>query len=93
LRYLFHSENTNGGGAWTNFVNADLDTALADADTQIDEAVRLQDYATAQNIIMENALVLPMFTVNAPYLTATSVQGFSFDLEGYPWLYDVSISP
>lgn len=92
LRYLFHSENTNGGGAWTNFVNADLDTALADADTQTDEAVRLQDYGKAQTIIMENALVLPMFTVNAPYLTANSVQGFSFDLEGYPWLYDVSIS-
>ncbi len=92
LRYLFHSENTNGGGAWTNFVNEDLDNALADADTNTDEAARQQDYAVAQNIIMENALVLPMFTVNTSYITAPSVQGFSFDLEGYPYLYDISIS-
>ena len=92
LRYLFHSENTNGGGAWTNFVNEDLDNALADADTNTDEAAREQDYITAQNIIMENALVLPMFTVNTSYLAAPTVQGFVFDLEGYPFLYDISIS-
>jgi ABC-type transport system substrate-binding protein len=66
--------------------------ALADADTNTDEAARKQDYITAQNIIMENALVLPMFTVNTSYLTAPTVQGFSFDLEGYPFLYDISIS-
>lgn len=92
LRYLFHSENANGGGAWTNFVNEDLDNALADADTNTDEAAREQDYIAAQNIIMENALVLPMFTVNTSYITAPAVQGFSFDLEGYPYLYDISIS-
>lgn len=92
LRYLFHSENTNGGGAWTNFVNEDLDNALADADTNTDEAAREKDYIAAQNIIMENALVLPMFTVNTSYIAAPSVQGFSFDLEGYPYLYDISIS-
>lgn len=92
LRYLFHSENANGGGAWTNFVNEDLDAALADADVNTDEEARKQDYIAAQNIIMENALVLPMFTVNTSYLTAPSIQGFTFDLEGYPFLYDISIN-
>lgn len=92
LRSLFHSENANGGGAWTNFVSEELDAALADASTNTDEEARKQDYVTAQKIIMENALVLPMFTVNTSYLTALSVQGFSFDLEGYPFLYDISIT-
>ncbi|HRK87606.1 MAG TPA: ABC transporter substrate-binding protein [Anaerolineales bacterium] len=92
LRYLFHSENANGGGAWTNFVNEDLDAALADADVNTDEEARKQDYIAAQNIIMENALVLPMFTVNTSYLTSPSIQGFTFDLEGYPFLYDISIT-
>jgi peptide/nickel transport system substrate-binding protein len=93
LRYLFHSENANGGGAWTNFADAELDAALADADVQLDEDVRKQDYITAQNIIMENALAIPMFSVNTSYLTAPSVQGFAFDMEGFPWLYDISIAP
>jgi peptide/nickel transport system substrate-binding protein len=92
LRYLFHSENANGGGAWTNFVNAELDAALADADTNTDENAREADYVKAQQIIMENALVIPMFTVNTSYLTSPSIQGFTFDLEGYPWLYDISIT-
>ena len=58
-----------------------------------DEALRKQDYVTAQNIIMENALALPMFTVNTSYLVAPTVVGFTFDLEGYPWLYDLALAP
>ena len=92
LRILFHSENIDGGAAYTRFRNAELDAALADGDTQTDEAVREQDYVTAQRIIMENALVLPLFTVNTSYLNAPSVQNFSFDMEGYPWIYDISLS-
>jgi len=60
---------------------------------QTDEALRKQDYVTAQNIIMENALALPMFTVNTSYLVAPTVVGFTFDLEGYPWLYDLALAP
>lgn len=92
LRNLFHSENTNGGGAWTNFKSDELDAALADADTNIDENARKTDYVKAQNIIMENALVLPMFSVNTSYLVAPAIQGFAFDLEGYPQLYDILIA-
>ncbi len=91
LRILFHSENIEGGAAYTRFENEALDQALADGDVQIDEAVREQDYVTAQRIIMENALVLPLFTVNTSFLNAPAVQNFSFDVEGYPWLYDISL--
>ena len=91
LRILFHSENIDGGAAYTRFRDAELDRVLADGDTQTDEAVRKEDYVTAQRIIMENALVLPLFTVNTSYLTAPSVQNFSFDVEGYPFIYDISV--
>jgi peptide/nickel transport system substrate-binding protein len=91
LRYLFHSENI-GGGAWTNYKDEELDKVLADGDTQSDEELRKQDYIRAQQIIMENALVMPMFTVNTSYLVDPSVQGFGFDLEGYPGIYDMSLT-
>lgn len=89
---LFHSETSDGGAAYSRFASPELDAALADGDVQT-EAVRLQDYVTAQKIIMDNALVLPMFTVNSVYLITPAVKDFSFDLEGYPWLYDVSLQP
>jgi peptide/nickel transport system substrate-binding protein len=92
LRYLFHSDNINGNGAYTNFVSEDMDAALEAADVETDDEARRQNYITVQNVIMENALVLPMFNVNSTYLTAPSVQGFTFDVEGYPWLYDISIA-
>ncbi|MEI7845726.1 MAG: ABC transporter substrate-binding protein [Chloroflexota bacterium] len=92
LRILFHSSNIKGGSAYTRFSNPELDAALADGDTQTDENVRKQDYVTAQKIIMENALVLPLFTVNTVYLMLPSVQNFTFDLEGYPWIYDISLA-
>ena len=91
LRILFHSENIDGGAAYTRFRDAELDRVLADGDTQTDEEVRKQDYVTAQRIIMENALVLPMFTVNTTYLNAPAVQNFTFDVEGYPFIYDIAL--
>ncbi len=92
LNILFNSKNIEGGAAYTRFVSEELDQVLSDGDTQIDETVRLQDYVTAQKIIMENALILPLFTVNTVYLMSPTVQDFSFDMEGYPWIYDMSVA-
>ena len=92
LRNLFHSENGDGGGAWANFKNAELDAALADADTNIDANIRKDNYTKAQNIIMENALAIPMFSVNTTYLVAPAVKQFTFDLEGNPQLYDIYLA-
>jgi peptide/nickel transport system substrate-binding protein len=92
LNILFHSSNIDGGAAYTRFKDDALDAVLTDSNTQTDEAVRKQDYITAQNIIMENALVLPLFTVNTVFLNAPAVQNFSFDVEGYPWIYDISLA-
>jgi peptide/nickel transport system substrate-binding protein len=91
LKILFDSANIKGGSAYTRFNNPELDKVLRDADSQTDEAVRKQDYETAQTIIMENALVIPLFNYNRVFLLAPTVQGFSFDLEGYPYLYDVTL--
>lgn len=93
LRILFHSENINGGAAYARFKDDALDQALADGDIQTDEAKRRQDYVTAQRIIMENALILPMFTVNSVFLVSPKVENFSFDLEGYAWIYDIAVKP
>jgi peptide/nickel transport system substrate-binding protein len=91
LRNLFHSENI-GSSAWTNFKDPELDKLLEDASTQADENARKQDYIQAQQLIMKNALAVPMFAVNTSYLNDPTVNGFNFDLEGYPQIYDINLS-
>ena len=89
LRILFDSANINGGSAYTHYVDPQLDKVLEDGDVQTNLDTRKQDYVTAQQIIMQNALVLPLFTINNVYMVTPAVQNFTFDLEGYPYLYDV----
>ena len=92
LRSLFDSVNIKDGSAYTRFVNADLDKTLEDAGTATDDNVRKTDYMNAQKMIMDNALVLPLFTVNMVYLDQPAVQNFVFDLEGYPWFYEMTLT-
>ena len=93
LRYVYHSENIEGGSGFTRLVNETLDTALEQAGVALDSAARAQHYADAQQVIMENAVVIPLHLYDRVMLMDTSVQGWRYDSEGYPWLYEISLSP
>jgi peptide/nickel transport system substrate-binding protein len=93
MRILFDSANIKGGAAYTHFVSPELDALLADADKQTDDTLRAKDYEDAQMIVMKNALVIPLFCYNRVYLMTSAVQNFTFDMEGYPFLYDVTLAP
>lgn len=92
LNIVYNSANIDGGSSFTRFRNADLDAVLNDAQTQTDRDQRKADYETAQQIIMENALIIPVHNYNRVFMLAPSVQGFFFDVEGYPWLYGIQIA-
>jgi peptide/nickel transport system substrate-binding protein len=91
LNIVYNSANIDGGSSFTRFTDADLDGALNDAQTQTDRGRRKADYETIQQIIMENALIIPVHNYNRIFIMAPVVQGFSFDVEGYPWLYGTQI--
>jgi peptide/nickel transport system substrate-binding protein len=93
LRFVYHSENIEAGSGFTRFVSPELDGALEDAGVQLEAAERAQSYRDAQQIIMENALALPLHLYDRVMMMDTSVQGWRYDSEGYPWLYDVSLTP
>lgn len=92
LNIVYNSANIDGGSSFTRFRNSDLDAALNDAQTQTDRDQRKADYETVQRIIMENALIIPVHNYNRVFILAPVVQGFSFDVEGYPWLYGIQIT-
>ena len=92
LGFVYHSDNIDGGSGFTRFTDEALDNALANAPTELDEAARLQLYSDAQQIIMENALVIPLHLYDRVMLMNTAVQGWRYDSEGYPWLYEISMA-
>lgn len=92
MRIVYDSENIQSGSAFTRFVNADLDNALADGSIQTDTEARKADYMLAQKIIMENALIIPVHCYNRVFLMNPAVSGFAFDVEGYPLVYDMALN-
>jgi peptide/nickel transport system substrate-binding protein len=92
LRNVYHSKRFYPGGSnLGKVVNTQLDQWLDDAAGENDRAKRVQLYAQAQQWVMQNAAVLPMYVF--PYIMAgkSSVRGLKFDVRAYPVFYDIFI--
>ena len=92
LNYVYNSANIDGGSAFTRFVDTKLDDDLNKAAVEVDDAQRAALYEDAQMIIMENALAIPLYNYDRVMALDPSVQGWTFDSEGYPLLYEVSLA-
>ena len=92
LSFVYHSDSIDGGSGFTRFVDEQLDSDLTNATTELDDEKRAELYADAQQIIMENALAVPLHLYDRVMLMSTAVQGWRYDSEGYPWLYEISLS-
>ncbi len=92
LDFVYNSANIEAGSSFTRYVDEELDQALIDAQSELDPDARRALYVRIQEIIMENALVMPLHTYNQVMLLSSSVQGWQFNNEGYPLLYDVTLA-
>jgi len=87
---LLNSKNIDAGYGWTRYRDPELDQALVDAASTVDQEQRKTLYAKVQQITMQNALVLPIYDLAAIYALQSYVKNFRVDTRGwYPWLYDV----
>jgi peptide/nickel transport system substrate-binding protein len=92
LDVVYDSANIENGSAFTRFVDPELDQALTDAQSELDPDARKALYARAQEIIMENALAMPLYTYDQVYLLSSGVQNWQFNYEGYPLPYDITLA-
>lgn len=91
LNILFNSANIEAGSAFSRFRSEELDNALNSAAVEMDLDARNALYGEAQQIIMENALTLPVHNYDRVNVMLPSVQGWNVDSEGYTWLGGVSL--
>ncbi len=100
LKLLYHSINMRENGwAWTKFLEANpeqqaaLDAALDLGDTETDAAAREAAYFTAQQVIAENALVLPVKNDFQIIALGANVQGWQMDDANFhPRMYPVYLT-
>jgi len=90
LRTFFHSSNADGGFNWSKVRDPKLDELLENGAHTLDLSKRQELYAEAQQIIMAEALILPIRDYVNLNATSARVKGLRYDLRGwFPWLYDV----
>src|SRR5699024_8204987 len=73
---LFHFSCVGASGNRSRYVNEELDTLLKDERIEIDEELSLDLYEEAQELILEEAPIIPIYH---PYL----LTGMSDEIEGY----------
>ncbi|MCG1010808.1 glutathione ABC transporter substrate-binding protein [Salinicoccus sp. ID82-1] len=73
---MFHSDNHGAPGNRTFYSNEEVDTLLDEARTETDEAARMQMYEDAQQIIIDEAPLVPIYH-------SVLLAGINDELEGY----------
>lgn len=74
---------TNGSRNWSRFSDATLDQILRDAVRQLEPGTRNNLYTQAQQIIMDNALILPIREYVNLNTTSIRIEGLQFDPYGW----------
>ena len=93
IDYVYNSANIEGGteSSYCRFRDDHFDELLNTAPQTIDDDARAAIYEEVQMIAMENALLIPIHCYGSVYITEADVDGFRFDSEGFPYMYEISI--
>ncbi len=84
---------SQGSRNWTGFASADLDQVLIEATRQLDSGIRSQLYTQAQQIIMENALILPVREYVNLNGVSNQLENVQFDSFGwFPLMYNARLT-
>jgi peptide/nickel transport system substrate-binding protein len=90
LRTFFHSD---GGFNWAKVRDPNLDGLLDEGARTLDPEKRKALYAEAQQMIMAEALIIPIRDYVNLNAASAQVKGLRYDSRGwFPWLYDVYLN-
>lgn len=92
LSVLFLSTNVADGFAISRYKNADLDKLLNDGLAQTDDTKRAEIYRQIQTMVMQQALIIPMYAETELVGLSKRVDGFALERGQYPLLYGVQLN-
>lgn len=89
LGIYFHSRSI-GGFNYTFYNDPELDNLLDEGTTTLDPEKRKAVYAKVQRLMMEKALLIPIYYLSNLWAASAKLQGLFHDTAGYFWLHDAS---
>jgi len=91
LSINFHSKNISKNGEtafnWSRYSNPDLDKLLDQGDVTLDPNQRVQIYQQAQQIIMNDAIIIPVYILEQIWGRSVSVVDTTYGIGGLPYYY------
>ena len=88
LDLLLHSHTLDG-----KYVNERFDSLIEDARTERDRETRLRMYGEAEQLLIDEAGIFPLFHVNDYVLVRPRVQGFQMNALGQPDVAGITLGP
>jgi peptide/nickel transport system substrate-binding protein len=93
LEHLFDSKNIGSGYNWVFYKDPTLDGLFDQGAAELDVDKRKAIYQQAQQILAEQAVLIPIYDIAAINGLSAKVQGVRVDARGfYRWLYDAWIA-
>ncbi len=92
LEHRVHAKNAGTGFNWSFLKNTELDGILETGQATVDAAERKSLYGQAQQIIMDEAAIIPMYDQIGYNGVGKDVHDVRTDARGwYRWFYDTWI--
>ncbi|WP_432355857.1 glutathione ABC transporter substrate-binding protein [Sporosarcina sp. A2] len=88
---LMHSSSKGASGNTSFYGNSEVDELIEDARKESDSEKRLEMYAKAQEIQMEDAVYIPVRIIENVAVISKDVSGFAISPSGYLEINNVSI--
>jgi len=90
LGLYFHSRSL-GGFNYTFYEDKELDALLDEGVTTFDTEKRKAVYAKVQRLMMEKAILIPIYYLSNLWAGSSKLQGVFGDTAGYYWLHDATL--
>ena len=74
---------TGGGNNDAQYANADYDALITEAKSSSDPVVRMQAMHDAEDILLGDKVVAPIFFYTQPYMVADALKGWYYSPLGY----------
>lgn len=82
MEVMLHSRNIGGGWNFTHYPSAELDALLDQGNREVDETVRCGIYSQAQQLVMDESIVIPMYLQEQIVGYSSAIDGLSMSPHG-----------